>query len=206
MQNSTKFPPPPPIDSTYKLVEEFPTEDQEDEWEEWEEEIEYTTLDLGSSLDRKTFSPDSYFQLLSLHSPNPILKIGNQFFKGTHEHLIGTELIMKNTTKCETKPSYDPLISLTSRVRFTPIDIQPTSESNQDLNQEELQAISMRHWASRKMTNTIVRRPRKNKSTKHTDQLIVAEEEVGVQGDGSKTDHLDQPSLNDTVDNINPKT
>jgi hypothetical protein len=42
MQKETKFPPPPPIDSKYKLVEEFPIEDDD---EEWEEEVSRETSD-----------------------------------------------------------------------------------------------------------------------------------------------------------------
>lgn len=43
------------------------------------------------------------------------------------------------------EPSYDPLVSLTSRLRFRPITLDPLS-TTQDLSPE---TVTMRHWASR---------------------------------------------------------
>ncbi|KAH9824256.1 hypothetical protein DFH28DRAFT_1162660 [Melampsora americana] len=223
MSNQIKFPTSPIINSNYKLVKEFSNETEETEEEEWEEEvnqtthhhhhfkrkkIEYLTLDLGSSLDKKTFSPNSNFQLLALHSSHPILKIGNQFFKGTHEDLIGTELIMKRSSSesspPDSKPSYDPLISLTKRIRFTPIDLQPKSDLNPSSFEEAHQPIVMRHWANRRMKkkNTMIRRTRKKKSIKDQPELIIAEgEEEEVEEEErtkevqiNKSDGLDHPS------------
>ncbi|KAG0143444.1 hypothetical protein CROQUDRAFT_26630, partial [Cronartium quercuum f. sp. fusiforme G11] len=171
----TIFPPPPVIDSQWKQVEEFP----EDAQDEWEEEVEYLTLDMGlSSLDRKSLSPEANFQLLGLNTPNPFLKIAGQFFMGTHEHLIGTELIMQEGQKTGSKPCYEPLVSLTARVRFRPVTLEPLGAVDESAKAATT-AMHMRHWASRHMTNKKIRRakrPKKITEEGTTDVLVVAAE------------------------------
>lgn len=142
-----EFPYPPPIDSTWHQVTEFPSsnvndsnlgdddDEGEGEGEEWIEEVEYITFDFGHSHAPSPISSYSSFQLLGLNTDRPFLKIGNQIYRGEYESLIGTELIMKPVVakgdhRGEQDPSrlsYEPMTDTRSRIRWLPVSLLPNS-------------------------------------------------------------------------------
>lgn len=61
------------------------------------------------------------------------------------------------------EPRYEPLVSLTARVRFRPVTLEPVAAEPPET------IIHMRHWASKRISNKKVTRAKRPKATKATE-------------------------------------
>uniref|UniRef100_A0A0W0FRZ5 Transcription factor TFIIIC triple barrel domain-containing protein n=1 Tax=Moniliophthora roreri TaxID=221103 RepID=A0A0W0FRZ5_MONRR len=72
----------------YKFVQEFgPNEEYEEE-----EEVFYVTMELGNIEPTLVPSSDS-IRLIGLDTPTPFLQLAGTIFKGSHDLLLGSELL-----------------------------------------------------------------------------------------------------------------
>ncbi|TFK64449.1 hypothetical protein BDN72DRAFT_774548 [Pluteus cervinus] len=88
---------PPSLVQGYKQVESFgPSEDYITD-EDIDEETVYVTLDLGNIEPTLVPSSTSY-RLVGLETPTPYLQLSGTIFKGTHNELLGSELLFTDDT------------------------------------------------------------------------------------------------------------
>ncbi|EEB93300.1 hypothetical protein MPER_08067 [Moniliophthora perniciosa FA553] len=73
----------------YKFVQEF---GPDEEYEEEEEEVFYVTMELGNIEPTLVPSSDS-IRLIGLDTPTPFLQLAGTIFKGSHDLLLGSELL-----------------------------------------------------------------------------------------------------------------
>ncbi|GAA6034401.1 hypothetical protein JCM8097_002707 [Rhodosporidiobolus ruineniae] len=94
----------------------------DDEWEE--DEVEYVTLEFAQNLREEELVAASEMQLLAPESKTPYVRIGHQYFQGTHEMLIGNDILLQHDDKAT--PAYRPFATSSHRINFQPIDLQFT--------------------------------------------------------------------------------
>ncbi|KAF8583658.1 hypothetical protein K439DRAFT_1316135, partial [Ramaria rubella] len=115
----------------YKHVQAFgPDDEYEDEGE-----VSYVTLDLGSNVNKALVPNTSEYRLVGLDTQTPLLQLSGTFFKGTHDQLIGTELLF--TDGHETNPSHRfvvPVATTEKRIKFEQVEVK---EKTADLPEEE---------------------------------------------------------------------
>ncbi|KAI0259154.1 hypothetical protein BC834DRAFT_974482 [Gloeopeniophorella convolvens] len=112
----------------YHQVDAFgPDDDYErDENGEIIEEVSYVTLDLGA-VEPTLVPSSSTYRLIGLDTPTPFLQLSGTIFQGSHQSLLGTELLFS-----EDKDHYDQnkrtvshLANTSQRIRFKQVEIQP---------------------------------------------------------------------------------
>ncbi|KAF9516026.1 hypothetical protein BS47DRAFT_1257445, partial [Hydnum rufescens UP504] len=59
------------------------------------QQVTYVTLDLGAT-DPTMLPNASTYRLVGLETPTPFLQVGNTVYKGSHETLLGSELLFKD--------------------------------------------------------------------------------------------------------------
>ncbi|GAA5936187.1 TFIIIC subunit 6 family protein [Sporobolomyces koalae] len=140
MDGDFELPTPPPLryrahepvlTSSWTRVEQFSASSRsashddlvdDDEWEE--EEVEYVTLDFGPHLAEHSLEQAESFQLLAAESTTPIVRIGNQYFQGTHQTSLGTDIILKpQPNPGDEQTVLQPFATTTSRIVFQPVSI-----------------------------------------------------------------------------------
>ncbi|KAK4698963.1 hypothetical protein P7C70_g7306, partial [Phenoliferia sp. Uapishka_3] len=137
---------PPFVTPAWTLVEQLPERDPEnDDSDEWEEDetylsanllqISYVTLDFGRYMKPEGFHHVREVQLTNVASPTPYARLGGQIFRGRHELLIGSEIILQHedpdTTREASTSAYTPFATATSRIVFHPISVGGASVESQ---------------------------------------------------------------------------
>ncbi|KAL8292147.1 hypothetical protein RQP46_001613 [Phenoliferia psychrophenolica] len=127
---STNFTPsltdPPFVTPTWTLVDELPERDaDDDEWEE--DEVMYVTLDFGRHMKPEGYHHVREVQLINVNAATPYARLGGQIFRGQHEELIGSEILLQHKdvrpTAESSKSAYRPFATTSSRIVFHPISI-----------------------------------------------------------------------------------
>ncbi|BFZ62998.1 hypothetical protein YB2330_004110 [Saitoella coloradoensis] len=67
--------------------------DENAEEDEYEEQVSYVTLDFGSN--PLSFDQIKEYQLIGLDSKTPIIRLGQNIYRGTWNELLGTEIILE---------------------------------------------------------------------------------------------------------------
>ncbi|KAK4050914.1 hypothetical protein OIO90_004890 [Microbotryomycetes sp. JL221] len=128
---------PPLIDASWQQVDRLPTDFNEDEWDE--DEVEYLTLDFGKGLASEALISHG-IQLLALNSETPFARIGPTVFRGTHEHLIGSEIFLERDPDTS---KYEPWSRTTqSRIRFEQVKLVSRTKYEQGLVNEQGEPIN----------------------------------------------------------------
>ncbi|GAA5828388.1 hypothetical protein JCM11251_006223 [Rhodosporidiobolus azoricus] len=100
-------------------------EGDEDEWEE-EDEVEYVTLEFGQNLPEAVLASAGEMQLLAPESKTPYARIGHHYFEGTHQTLIGNDILLMHEP--EATPSYRPFATSSHRITFQPTHFKFTPD------------------------------------------------------------------------------
>ncbi|KAI9359251.1 hypothetical protein DFJ73DRAFT_817558 [Zopfochytrium polystomum] len=116
------------------------TTEDDDDWEI--EEESYVVLDLGPDMTNEALfaAVDKHngLSLTGLDGPRPFLRIGNMYYEGTYDQVIGTDLIFAASAKPRKRPdnlsrtgakqpqppetqTMTPMGSSSVRVKFSPI-------------------------------------------------------------------------------------
>ncbi|KAH9019761.1 hypothetical protein EDB84DRAFT_1275645, partial [Lactarius hengduanensis] len=89
------------------------------------EEVSYVTLDLGAV--EPTLVPStSTYRLIGLDTPTPFLQLSGTIFQGTHQSLLGTELLFtedKGRSRAGRKITH--LANTSQRIRFKQVEVRP---------------------------------------------------------------------------------
>ncbi|GJN87542.1 hypothetical protein Rhopal_000496-T1 [Rhodotorula paludigena] len=101
-----------------------PAGEGDDEWEE--DEVEYVTLEFGQHLSEETLGENNAIQLLAPESVSPIARVGDRYFQGMHETLIGTDIFLAHDG--DAHPSYQPMATSTHRITFQPVVLVPANQ------------------------------------------------------------------------------
>ncbi|KAH9979540.1 hypothetical protein BGW80DRAFT_1164465 [Lactifluus volemus] len=82
------------LSTGFRQVDAFDSDDnyERDEQGEIIEEISYVTLDLGP-VEPSLVPSSSTYRLIGLDTPTPFLQLSGTIFQGTHQSLLGTELL-----------------------------------------------------------------------------------------------------------------
>ncbi|GAO47373.1 hypothetical protein SAICODRAFT_72566 [Saitoella complicata NRRL Y-17804] len=67
--------------------------DENAEEDEYEEEVSYVTLDFGSN--PLSIDQIKEYQLIGLDSKTPVIRLGQNIYRGTWNELLGTEIILE---------------------------------------------------------------------------------------------------------------
>ncbi|GAA6014199.1 hypothetical protein JCM10207_006130 [Rhodosporidiobolus poonsookiae] len=125
----------PVLNPAWQLVDELPQREgaeaplegvevaDDDEWEE--DEVEYVTLEFAQHLRDRDLEEAGEVQLLSLEAHEPYARIGQKYFRGTHEELIGNDILLMHQP--DASPSYQPFATASHRVVFQPVTLTPNS-------------------------------------------------------------------------------
>ncbi|KAL1678742.1 hypothetical protein EV122DRAFT_211408 [Schizophyllum commune] len=170
-------------------VDDFgPDEDYEDS------EETYVTLDLGGT--EPTLVPNSSsYRLIGLDTPTPYLQLSGTILKGTHDNLLGTELLFANS-ECESTPSSSTvshLANTSQRISFRAVQLRkkdatpaPTKRKGKGRGEGVIDLTDDR--VVERMTGKLPKERRKRGPKKKGDEAN--EEEVadaeGGEGDGAE--------------------
>ncbi|GAA5852672.1 hypothetical protein JCM8547_002585 [Rhodosporidiobolus lusitaniae] len=126
----------PVLDGTWTRVDEVPPRasngeamlegEDEDQWEE--DEVEYVTLEFGQHLKEEVLANAGEMQLLALESKTPYVRVGDQFFVGSHEALIGTDILLHHDSTSNIP--YKPVGTSSHRITFQPVSVQLAPEKD----------------------------------------------------------------------------
>ncbi|GAA5951513.1 hypothetical protein JCM10213_002749 [Rhodosporidiobolus nylandii] len=120
----------PVLNTAWRRVNELPERAQQDamlEDDEWEEdEVEYVSLEFAQNLTDKILADAGEMQLLAPESATPYARIGHHYYEGTHEMLIGNDILLKHQPKFH--PAYVPFATSSHRITFQPINLEFTPE------------------------------------------------------------------------------
>ncbi|GAA5943690.1 hypothetical protein JCM3775_001336 [Rhodotorula graminis] len=95
----------------------------DDEWEE--DEVEYVTLDFGPYLEAKALAEHDAIQLLAPESTTPMALLGDRYFQGLHEPLVGSDILFLRNDN--TTPAFQPFTTSSHRISFQPVALVPPS-------------------------------------------------------------------------------
>ncbi|KAH9046414.1 hypothetical protein EDB83DRAFT_2405078 [Lactarius deliciosus] len=90
------------------------------------EEVSYVTLDLGAV--EPTLVPStSTYRLIGLDTPTPFLQLSGTVFQGTHQSLLGTELLFTEDKDIHERASrkITHLANTSQRIRFKQVEVRP---------------------------------------------------------------------------------
>ncbi|BGO97018.1 Cys/Met metabolism pyridoxal-phosphate-dependent enzyme [Rhodotorula toruloides ATCC 204091] len=121
----------PVLTSKWRRVEAMPAREmlvdlETDEGEgpdDWEEdEVEYVTLEFGNHLPADLLAEHNEVQLLAPESLTPFARVGHKYFQGTHQTLIGNDILFLHEPDAE--PSYRPFTTSSYRINFQPVIVE----------------------------------------------------------------------------------
>lgn len=92
---------PPSFLEGYEEVDAF-DDDLNDEYSD--EEVFYVTLDMGQ-LGSSLLNQTNFYRLIGLETEEPFLQVGGTTFKGEHERLLGTEVLLQEPPSSQRYPS-----------------------------------------------------------------------------------------------------
>ncbi|KAF8263605.1 hypothetical protein EI94DRAFT_1740491 [Lactarius quietus] len=109
-------------------VDAFGSDDlyERDENGEIIEEVSYATLDLGAV--EPTLVPStSTYRLIGLDTPTPFLQLSGTIFQGTHQSLLGTELLFTEDKDIHERAGrkITHLSNTSQRIRFKQVEVRP---------------------------------------------------------------------------------
>ncbi|GAA5841021.1 hypothetical protein JCM9279_001291 [Rhodotorula babjevae] len=123
----------PILNSTWRRVEHLVPREQlsqvegpdgdDDAWEE--DEVEYVTLDFGSYLEAKALAEHDAIQLLAPESTMPMVLLGDRYFQGIHEPLVGSDILLLRNDQAS--PPFQPFTTSAHRISFQPVALVPPS-------------------------------------------------------------------------------
>ncbi|KAH9059625.1 hypothetical protein EDB87DRAFT_1620537 [Lactarius vividus] len=90
------------------------------------EEVSYVTLDLGAV--EPTLVPStSTYRLIGLDTPTPFLQLSGTIFQGTHQSLLGTELLFTEDKDIHERAGrkITHLANTSQRIRFKQVEVCP---------------------------------------------------------------------------------
>ncbi|KAH9013616.1 hypothetical protein EDB83DRAFT_2204079, partial [Lactarius deliciosus] len=90
------------------------------------EEVSYVTLDLGAV--EPTLVPStSTYRLIGLDTPTPFLQLSGTVFHGTHQSLLGTELLFTEDKDIHERAGrkITHLANTSQRIRFKQVEVRP---------------------------------------------------------------------------------
>ncbi|KAH9011077.1 hypothetical protein EDB85DRAFT_2001529 [Lactarius pseudohatsudake] len=90
------------------------------------EEVSYVTLDLGAV--EPTLVPStSTYRLIGLDTPTPFLQLSGTIFQGTHQSLLGTELLFTEDKDIHERAGrkITHLANTSQRIRFKQVEVRP---------------------------------------------------------------------------------
>ncbi|KAM0751645.1 hypothetical protein T439DRAFT_379751 [Meredithblackwellia eburnea MCA 4105] len=120
---------PPLLTPAWTQLSQLPTHDNDEEWEQ--DQVDYVTLDFARHLPPGAFHRIDELELLGMNLPTPYARLGSQLFRGRHEQLIGTEVILSHSldgSKEGSPPTYQPFATSKSRIIFNPITLVDTKK------------------------------------------------------------------------------
>ncbi|KAI0288732.1 hypothetical protein BC826DRAFT_1035868 [Russula brevipes] len=90
------------------------------------EEISYVTLDLGA-VEPTLVPSSSTYRLIGLDTPSPFLQLSGTIFQGTHQSLLGTELLFTEEKDLhdQARRKVSHLANTSQRIRFKQVEVQP---------------------------------------------------------------------------------
>ncbi|BGP30861.1 hypothetical protein JCM10296v2_002620 [Rhodotorula toruloides] len=105
-----------------EMLVELETDEGEgpDDWEE--DEVEYVTLEFGNHLPADLLAEHNEVQLLAPESLTPFARVGYKYFQGTHQTLIGNDILFLHEPDAE--PSYRPFTTSSYRINFQPVIVE----------------------------------------------------------------------------------
>ncbi|GAA5906704.1 hypothetical protein JCM8208_006360 [Rhodotorula glutinis] len=95
----------------------------DDEWDD--DEVEYVTLDFGPYLEAKALAEHDAIQLLAPESTTPMILLGDRYFQGLHEPLVGSDILFLRNDS--TSPPFQPFTTSSHRISFQPVSLVPPS-------------------------------------------------------------------------------
>ncbi|KAI0294097.1 hypothetical protein B0F90DRAFT_1336342 [Multifurca ochricompacta] len=114
--------------SGYCQVDAFDSDDHYecDENGEVIEEISYVTLDLGT-VEPTLVPSSSTYRLIGLDTPTPFLQLSGTIFQGTHQSLLGTELLFTEDKdpQDQTRRKIAHLANTSQRIHFKSVEVRP---------------------------------------------------------------------------------
>ncbi|KAH9959327.1 hypothetical protein BC827DRAFT_514201 [Russula dissimulans] len=90
------------------------------------EEISYVTLDLGA-VEPSLVPSSSTYRLIGLDTPSPFLQLSGTIFQGTHQSLLGTELLFTEEKDLhdQARRKVSHLANTSQRIRFKQVEVRP---------------------------------------------------------------------------------
>ncbi|KAH9979810.1 hypothetical protein BJV74DRAFT_779761 [Russula compacta] len=90
------------------------------------EEISYVTLDLGA-VEPTLVPSSSTYRLIGLDTPSPFLQLSGTIFQGSHQSLLGTELLFTEDKDVheQTRRKVSHLANTSQRIRFKQVEVRP---------------------------------------------------------------------------------
>ncbi|CAL1702792.1 unnamed protein product [Somion occarium] len=129
----------------YSQVSQF-VEDAEYETNEdgtVHEEVSYVTLDLGA-VEPRLVPSSSEYRLIGLDTPTPYVQLSGSIFKGSHETLLGTEILFTEQKDDHTaKKSLAYLTTTEQRVRFKEVELKPKHPERPQPSQNDDTRVSV---------------------------------------------------------------
>jgi len=112
----------------FRQVDSFDSDEyyERDEQGEIIEEISYVTLDLGA-VEPTLVPSSSTYRLIGLDTPTPFLQLSGTIFQGTHQSLLGTELLFTEDKdpQDQTRRKVSHLANTSQRIRFKQVEVRP---------------------------------------------------------------------------------
>jgi hypothetical protein len=112
----------------FRHVDAFDSDDNYecDEQGEVIEEVSYVTLDLGA-VEPTLVPSSSTYRLIGLDTPTPFLQLSGTIFQGTHQSLLGTELLFTEDKDLDdqTRRKVTHLANTSQRIRFKQVEVRP---------------------------------------------------------------------------------
>lgn len=122
---------PPSFLEGYEEVDAF-DDDLNDEYSD--EEVFYVTLDMGQ-LGSSLLNQTNFYRLIGLETEEPFLQVGGTTFKGEHERLLGTEVLLQEPPSTSANTPSRPLVpvAMTSqRIRFKEVRLVPREDAEDE--------------------------------------------------------------------------
>ncbi|KAI9432292.1 hypothetical protein H4582DRAFT_1764576, partial [Lactarius indigo] len=112
----------------FRHVDEFGSDGlyERNEHGEIIEEVSYVTLDLGAV--EPTLVPStSTYRLVGLDTPTPFLQLSGTIFQGTHQSLLGTELLFTEDKDIHERAGrkITHLANTSQRIHFKQVEVRP---------------------------------------------------------------------------------
>ncbi|KAK7045997.1 hypothetical protein VNI00_006992 [Paramarasmius palmivorus] len=118
----------------YTRVDEFAADEEYED----EEEVEFVTLDLGN-IEPTLLSSTEYIRLIGLDTPTPYLQLSGTIFKGSHDLLLGSELLFteKKDEHDRSKRHLSYVGSTSQRIRFKEVQLKPKLDGSEEQTEKD---------------------------------------------------------------------